>query len=122
MSCISNSVFVYSGYPSGAYRAHILRLSTGTQHPKTRPASDLLHTPLAPGVRYSLQITIHDAFVAVQFHTPLRAVEEELIIWNWETGSTELVRYMLRFLSLDTRIPSTLIRLSTTSTYSPTRF
>ncbi|EKM61136.1 uncharacterized protein PHACADRAFT_247528 [Phanerochaete carnosa HHB-10118-sp] len=85
----SQDLLIAIGTPNdnGLYRVHVLELSSGQKHPNTTSSGVIDHS--AGGMDFSFAIQIAGLFIGVMFISH-GVHENQLLIWNWKTGITEL--------------------------------
>lgn len=79
---------------SNLFTLHLRTLTTGKPHPAApKPAT---FSYVGKGASYTFTIQTCGKFLGVLFECPVeRGSDSELLIWNWKTGSTELVNCTL---------------------------
>lgn len=76
---------------SGMYRIHLLALSTGKKHPKANDATMVFRSPEPERITFAIQVC--EEYLGILFIGTADDSESVLLIWNWHTGTVELVCY-----------------------------
>lgn len=79
------------------YRMHVLELFTGQKHPDTTSTGVVDHS--AGDNHFSFAIQISGQYVGVMFISH-DVHDNQLLVWNWRTGATELVSITHRLRAL----------------------
>ena len=83
------------------FRIRLLSLSTGEEHRLAKDNATLEHLPAVPRVRWLHSIRISGDYLGILFINRDDDDDDdgnELVVWNWKTGTKNLVSKYLHFL------------------------